>query len=121
MLESTGFHQALIDSGNWVQDAPQGDFLTNAMRVDALDAAVVYRSNAHPWQQDLELITVDLPDAIAHQPAAVSLNSDFPQLTRRLLDRIRSTKSSERFEDLGFRWLADDELTLPESGSQSFD
>lgn len=107
LLREQNLLQSIEASGNWVQDAPQGDFLANALRTGALDAAIVYRSNAQPWSDELELIPIDLPSATSHQPAAIANNSKYPRLAGRLLDAIRSAQSAERFEELGFTWLDD--------------
>ena len=40
----------------------------------------------------------------AVQPVAVGKESKHRQLTARLVDRLRSAESKERFEAFGFRW-----------------
>ena len=107
MLKEQNLLKRLEESGNWVQDQPQGDFLTNSMKAEALDAAIVYQSNAQPWTDDLELIPIDVPGSIAHQPAAVAVNTEHAQLAERFLDAVRTKESAEKFRELGFTWLDD--------------
>ncbi len=105
LLQEEGAEQAILNSGNLKQEAPQGDLLVAAMATGALDAILVYRSNASGQSERMTVHTIDSPLAIARQPYAVALNSDFPQTMQRLLDAISKAQSRQRFEDLGFGWL----------------
>ncbi|MCA9057926.1 MAG: substrate-binding domain-containing protein [Planctomycetaceae bacterium] len=97
---------------NVTMQAPTGDLLVNEMRAGGLDAAVVYLSNAAGSAEQLDAIQIDgLPCSIAVQPFAISQETPYPQLTARLLDRIRTTSSREVFLQEGFRWKAD--VTTP--------
>jgi molybdenum ABC transporter molybdate-binding protein len=84
--------------------SPTGDMLVNQMRTGSLDAAIAYISNAAGSADVLEAVPIDIPCAFAEQPFAVAKLSDFPHLTSRLLDAIRSAESRERFEAFGFTW-----------------
>lgn len=84
--------------------SPTGDMLVNQMLTGSLDAVVAYISNAAGHSERLEAIAIDIPCALADQPFAASKNTEFPQLTGRLLEAIRSRSSRERFEAYGFRW-----------------
>jgi molybdenum ABC transporter molybdate-binding protein len=88
---------------NGMQSAT-GAELVNALQVKSLDAVVAYVSNAADASEPLEAIPVDVPCAVAVQPVAVGKDCKYPQLTRRLLDALRSPASRERFEKHGFVW-----------------
>jgi molybdate transport system substrate-binding protein len=98
----------VIDSGNWVQQAPQGDFLVNAMRAGSLDAAIVYTSNAARSREELEVIPIDTGTLLATQPWAIAKTSDHRHTLGRLHDALVDEDSAERFKALGFNWVADD-------------
>jgi molybdenum ABC transporter molybdate-binding protein len=85
--------------------SPTGDMLVNQLRTGSLDAVVAYKSNAAEAGDELEAIPIEgIPCAFATQPVAVSKESAHRQLTGRLLERLRSRPSRQRFEELGFRW-----------------
>lgn len=104
LLQEQELLEALKKSGNWVQDAPQGDFLVNALRTGALDAAVVYRSNASFATKDLDILTLEGKAALAKQPFAIALKTDFPHTAQRLLNALTTAQSRQQFEELGFVW-----------------
>ncbi|MBI3410528.1 MAG: molybdate ABC transporter substrate-binding protein [Planctomycetes bacterium] len=82
--------------------------LINQMRVGALDVAVVYKSNvlsAESGKDSLEVIALNLPDAVARQPFAISLESRHKYLMRRLLQAIVAPDNAARFRSLGFSWM----------------
>jgi hypothetical protein len=47
---------------------------------------------------------IDIPCALAVQPLALGRECRHKQLTRQLLQRLRSAESRQRFEQLGFHW-----------------
>jgi ABC-type molybdate transport system substrate-binding protein len=87
-------------------ESPTGDLLINQLRTGSLDAIVAYRSNVQTGGE-LEAVSLDLPGARAEQPFVVSRTCRYPQLTRQLLEAIRSAESRERFEAAGFHWVAE--------------
>lgn len=91
--------------------ADAGHVLVNQMRARALDAMVVYRSNvlSHPEnaEKHLEIVEMNLAEAVAIQPYAVAKDSNHRHLMQRLLEAILSPSSKQRFRDAGFRWLAE--------------
>lgn len=89
---------------NVTVQSPTGDLLVNQLRTKSLDAVIAYISNAAGAGDDLEAIAVDLPCALATQPAAVGKEAKYPQLTERLFAALRSAESKERFLKLGFTW-----------------
>ncbi len=80
--------------------------LVNELRTDALDAVVAYISNAAAAGDKVEAISIDLPCATAVQPFGVAKDSQYRQLMGRLMDRIKSQESKQRFEAMGFGWKA---------------
>ena len=82
--------------------------LVAKVAIEGLDAAIVYRANAKAMQQagKIEIVDVDDPTAKAFQNIAVGRFSDHYHLSRRLVDAIVSAASRDRFETLGFDWLA---------------
>jgi ABC-type molybdate transport system substrate-binding protein len=86
--------------------SPTGDMLINQLLTGSLDAAIAYISNGANAADKLEAIPLDIPCAVAVQPIAIGKDSDYKQLTRRLVDAILSRESRERFESYGFHWRA---------------
>ena len=107
LLDDQGLKAGLLDSGNWVQQAPQGDFLVNAMRTGSLDAAIVYQSNTAQSREQLEVLPLDTGALLARQPWAVSRSTDHSNTLSRLLETLVAERSASRFRALGFIWLAD--------------
>jgi molybdate transport system substrate-binding protein len=90
---------------NVAVQAPTGDLLVVQLRGGALDAAVVYQSNVTPYADELDAVAIkDIRCSVAEQPVAQGKNTDYPQLTRRLLEALRTPESRRRFEELGFGW-----------------
>jgi molybdenum ABC transporter molybdate-binding protein len=108
LLERQGLAEKFRASGNWKVDSATGDYLVNQLLTDALDAVIVYRSNAQNnpdiLGQRLDLIEIDAPRKSAVQPFAIAKRSVYPQLMRRLLEAVTADESRHRFESLGFRW-----------------
>ncbi|MBC8404019.1 MAG: substrate-binding domain-containing protein [Planctomycetes bacterium] len=105
LLQQLNLEQRLIDSGNIKQETPQGDLLVSAMATGALDAIVVYKSNAMGQSQRLRMLPIDSDLALARQPFAVALDSKYPHTMQRLFDALTSAATQQRFEELGFVWL----------------
>jgi ABC-type molybdate transport system substrate-binding protein len=90
---------------NVVVQSPTGDFLVNQLRTGSLDAVVAYRSNIVPYPDELEGTPITGIDcAMPSQPIAVSKNSNHPELSRRLMEFLKTAESRQRFEKLGFGW-----------------
>ena len=89
-----------------------GHELINEMRAGALDLIMVYRSNVLSSEKaapgDLEIVEMNLPEAIAIQPFAVAKNSQHKYLMRRLLAAILSPETQKHFADVGFQWIAEE-------------
>src|SRR5581483_6805577 len=90
---------------NIKEQAPTGDLLINQLRTGSLDAVVAYRSNVTPCAEELEGIPVTGIDCAApKQPLAVRKDSAHPELSRRLVEFLKTPESRQRFEQFGFRW-----------------
>ena len=85
--------------------------LVNQMRAGALDLIVVYRSNvlSNPENAEkyMEIVEMNLPEAMAIQPYAVAKDSQHKYLMRRLLEAILAPDSQEHFIKAGFQWIAE--------------
>ena len=101
-LAQSGWRDAVMK--NVAIQAPAGDLLVNQLLAGGLDAAVTYVSNAAGSPDKLDAIAVDLPCATASQPLGIAKSTRFPHLATRLSELLRSGKSRERFEALGFGW-----------------
>jgi molybdenum ABC transporter molybdate-binding protein len=104
----------LQEAGLWDQvrakvvDWPStADRLVESVVIGGIDAAIVYRANTVRQADKLVVLPIESPHARAVQPIAVATDSPYPQLTQRLIDRLRSSGSRQRFEALGFHWLGD--------------
>jgi molybdenum ABC transporter molybdate-binding protein len=106
MLRSEGLTESV--GKNVRVEVPTADFLINQMRAGALDAAIVYRVNAAPVQEHLQIVPIDHPGAVARQPFAVRATSPRRQLAGRLLSHFRAHHAD--FEAAGFRWLGEERV-----------
>ena len=104
VFANAGLTERLESSGNIILDSATGDFLVNQMRTGSLDAVIVYRSNAAAALDDVDLVEIDNPDALATQPFAISHATEHERALTRLLDALSLAGSRERFNSLGFGW-----------------
>ena len=101
----TGVYAKVQD--NIKVQSPTGDFLVNQLITGALDVVVAYRSNLTPFGDKLEGIPIEgIQCATPSQPIAVSRSSEHPELSRRLMEFLKSEESRGRFESVGFGWEA---------------
>ena len=113
-LEQNGLLEQVKASGNWVQQAPQGDFLVNAMRAGSLDGAVGYASNAANAREHLDVVPFDAGGNLARQPWAIARTSEHARTLERLRDALTAEESMQRFKALGFNWVG----TTPQQGEE---
>jgi len=104
-----GFWQELYDKA--VDHPATGDIATMQVETDAVDAAIVYKTNAIERMKrgKLEIIPIDHPLAGATQPIVIQNDSDFPNLAGRLKQRLSAAREKQRYEDAGFRFLQERE------------
>ncbi len=114
LLKKIGLHEKVYraDRKQPVVHTDAGHDLVNKLRVGALDLTVVYRSNvlshAKTGEAHLDVVEMNLSEAIAIQPYAVAKESHHKYLMRRLLEKFLSTRSHERFTGVGFHWVAEE-------------
>jgi len=105
-LDAAGLSERILP--DVVLETPTGDMLVNQLRSGALDAAIVYRSNAAAASTAVEFLPLaDLTAARATQPFAIAATTRYPRLAARLRDAIRTAESRDAFERGGFQWLDD--------------
>ena len=113
LLKKLKLHDKVYDPARKhpVVHSDAGHALVNQMRAGALDLIVVYRSNAlsNPENAEkyLDVLDMNLPEAMAIQPYAVAKDSHHKYLMRRLLEAILSPSSKARFIKSGFQWVAE--------------
>ncbi|MCP4639133.1 MAG: solute-binding protein [bacterium] len=104
LLRQQGFYDAVTK--NVVATTPTADLLVNQISTGALDAVVVYEANTTYQRDALDIIPIDTQYAVAIQTYAIGKQSAHQQLTARLLDRLESSESRERYAETGFREAA---------------
>ena len=102
ILQDTGVYEKLGD--NLKVESPTGDFLVNQLRTGSLDVIVACRSNQIASADHLDAVPVEHPLASMVQPYAVGREASHPHLAARLLDRLTTPTSKERFVQAGFGW-----------------
>lgn len=111
LLQRTGLLEPLRAAGNIKVESATGDFLVNQVVTGALDAVIVYRSNAmaNPdnLKESVDLVAIDADRAFAAQPIAVAQQTDHKQLSKRLLEAVLSDATRSEMEAIGFRWKGD--------------
>ena len=106
MLEK--YQMAAAVKPNIVVLVSKGDELVNQMQANALDAALVYKSNALASEyimKNCEVIMLKNPESFATQPYAVSRSTPHPAMMGRLLDTLTSDDAKKHYEKLGFTWM----------------
>ncbi len=108
VLEREGMRAAV--EANLSVDSPTGDFLVNQLRVGALDAAIVYRSNVQSGSdgslRPLGIVSLGAAKASAAQPFARARGTRYPRLLERFFDAVLGADSRAGFEAQGFTWRA---------------
>jgi len=111
LLKKLNLHAKIYAEGRRtpIVHTDAGHMLVNQLRTGALDAVVVYRSNvlsAAESEKYLDVVDMNLPEAIAIQPYAVAKNSRHKQLMLRFLEAVLTPTSQATFEKVGFQWVA---------------
>ena len=87
--------------------SPTADSLVVYIVAGEMDAAVVYKANTVMQRDNLEIIPIDDPSAVAVQPIAVGKHSEYRQLSGRLMEAIMSAESKKMFDKFGFEWMVE--------------
>lgn len=109
LLKAHHLHDAIYAEGRKtpIVHTDAAHSLVSQLCVKALDAAVVYRSNALSNPANLanhyDVIDLKIPGALARQPYAVAKDSEHKQLARRLLQALIAESSFDRMRSIGFR------------------
>jgi len=104
IMKEAGLYERLNASGNLLVQSATGHMLVNQIVAGALDAVVVYRSNAAFALDQTDIIPLPDQRALATQPFAISRGARDAQTLARLLDALVRSDSHARFEALGFGW-----------------
>jgi molybdate transport system substrate-binding protein len=105
LLKRRGIQEKVLK--NRLVTSPTADSLVQYIVVGKMDAAVVYQANTVKQRAKLEIIPIDDPSAVAVQPIAVGKNSDYQQLSGRLMEAIMSAESKKMFDKFGFEWMVE--------------
>ena len=111
MLEQEGELAALEASKNLKVLVAKGDDLVNQMQLGALDAALLYKSNAMASpsiMQHCKIIMLGNDYATAEQPYAVAEKADHAQLMVRLGEYLTTDQAKETFVKYGFKWVLEE-------------
>jgi molybdenum ABC transporter molybdate-binding protein len=113
LLKKLGLHEKVYGAkrSQPIVHTDAGHMLVNQLRAGALDLTVVYRSNilsAGETTNYVEIVEMNLPEAVAIQPYAVAKGSNHKYLMRRLLEAILTPASKAHFVKSGFQWVAKD-------------
>jgi molybdenum ABC transporter molybdate-binding protein len=115
LLKKLGLHDKVYspDRKLPIVQADAAHMLVNQLRTGALDLILVYRSNVVSTKDNpdhaVEIVELNLPEAIAVQPYAVAKDSQHKYLMRRLLEAILTPESQKHFVASGFHWIAEGE------------
>jgi len=113
LLKKLGLHEKVYAAkrSQPIVHTDAGHMLVNQLRTGALDVVIVYRSNilsAGETAKYVEIVDLNLPEAVAMQPYAVAKDSGHKYLMRRLLEAILAPESKKHFLESGFQWMAKD-------------
>ncbi len=110
LLKQMAVYQSIHESRNVQLQSPTGDMLVNQLRAGALDAVIVYRSNALASPETLKdgvLVEIPHPAARAEQPFAIAKDTRYGRLAERLYATLTSDASQQTFSENGFDWRLD--------------
>lgn len=105
MLKNQNLLTPLNQSGNLTILASKGDELVTQMQANALDAALIYNSNALSSEDitnNCTIIHLNLPEANATQPFASAKNTNHPNLLKRLEKNLQTQQQKQSFQTHGF-------------------
>ncbi len=106
LLQEMGIYEEVMK--NVKVQTPTADLLVNQIQTGSLDAVIVYEANTVKVRDKMELIRIDHPKALAVQPYAVAKSTENKYLMQRLKQAISSEQSKDHFQNVGFRWRADE-------------
>lgn len=107
LLKHLSYHSEVYaeDRKTPIVHKSEGHDLVNNVHLGALDAAVVYQSNAMSapkFKEKMDIVKIKIPEAFATQPFAVAKDSEHKYLMRRLLEAIMEAQTLNHMKELGF-------------------
>ncbi len=91
-------------------DAPTADTVLLRVRTGREDAGIVYRANVLGMPDEVEILDIDHPRAVAGQPVAVAVGTDYPRLMDRLIAKLVDPSMQDLYESSGFRYKVGTEM-----------
>jgi molybdate transport system substrate-binding protein len=104
LLDAHGLYEKVLE--NTKDEPATAAILVERVALGNLDAAIVYLPNKVKEGENVDVLPIDDPLAVAIQPIAVGNGSDHGQLAERLMQRILSSESRDVFQKYSFDWLA---------------
>ncbi|MEM9657949.1 MAG: substrate-binding domain-containing protein [Planctomycetota bacterium] len=105
MLEAAGVLAGV--EANQPSTVTTGDLLVaQLLASDKLDVVIAYEANCIGAADQLKILPIDHPAALAIQPFSIHRGAAYPQLVERLETTLQEARSQRRFERAGFTWLA---------------
>ena len=102
LLKGQGLWEAVYK--NVRSQAPTADLLVNQILTGSLDAVIVYYANVSKVKDRLEVVSIDLDQAIALQNIGVAAQSNYKYLTKRLINALMENSSKDKYLEYGFGW-----------------
>ena len=105
LFDAYGVKQQIIEQKSIAVTTPTAHELILQMEGHGkLDVALVYEANCYNIRDEFDLVGIDHVLARTVQNVAVSRQSPYPDLAKRLMDTVLSATSRQRFEATGFMW-----------------
>ena len=111
LLEDEGVLKKIENSGNIQVLVAKGDDLVNQMQAGALDAALLYRSNAMASggiMRHCDMVEIENKKSYATQPFAIAKETDHARLLGRLGEFLTNREGEKSFRQYGFFWYKDE-------------
>lgn len=90
---------------NIFSQTPTADLLVNQIRTSSLDAVIVYEANLAQVKDKLTMVQVPDDDALAVQNIGLGVETDYPYLTKRLIQALFDDESKQKYLNNGFNWV----------------
>ncbi len=102
LLEGEGIWESVYK--NVRSQTPTADLLVNQIRTGSLDAVIVYEANIAKVRDKLDVVFIELNNALALQNFGLSVQSDNKFLMRRLFKALTNETSKKKYLENGFEW-----------------
>ncbi len=91
-------------------DAPKADEVLLRVRTEREDVGIVYMANVLGMRDEVEIIEINHPRAVAGQPVAVAIGTEYPMLMDRLITMLVDPSMQDLYESSGFRYKVGTEM-----------